>query len=86
MRFTNSELEMIYQYAAPTKAETIGGMKETGKGRKERGKRGRREKERERPGIADHKGQYRADFEGRTEPAEKTRTGTIIKQPQEVSQ
>ncbi len=29
MRFTNSELEMIYQYAAPTKAETIGGMKET---------------------------------------------------------
>jgi len=38
-------------------------------------------KERERPGIADHKGKYRADFEGRTEPAEKTRTGTIIKQP-----
>lgn len=29
MRFTKSELEMIYQYAAPTKAETIGGMKET---------------------------------------------------------
>ena len=29
MRFTNSELEMIYQYAAPTKAETIGSMKET---------------------------------------------------------
>ena len=29
MRFTNSELEMIYQYAAPTKAETISGMKET---------------------------------------------------------
>ncbi len=29
MRFTNSELEMIYQYAAPTKAETIDGMKET---------------------------------------------------------
>ena len=29
MRFTNSELEMIYQYTAPTKAETIGGMKET---------------------------------------------------------
>ena len=29
MRFTNSELEMIYQYVVPTKAETIGGMKET---------------------------------------------------------
>lgn len=27
MRFTKSELEMIYQYAAPAKAETIGGMK-----------------------------------------------------------
>lgn len=29
MDFTKSELEMIYQYAATTKAETIGGMKET---------------------------------------------------------
>lgn len=28
MNFTNSELEMIYQYAAPTKAETLAGLKE----------------------------------------------------------
>ena len=28
MRFTNSELEMIYQYAAPTKAETLAGLQE----------------------------------------------------------
>ncbi len=29
MKFTDSELEMIFQYAAPSKGETIGGMKET---------------------------------------------------------
>lgn len=29
VRFTESELEMIYQYAASTKDETIGGMRET---------------------------------------------------------
>ncbi len=29
MRFTKSELEMIYQYAATTKEDTINGMKET---------------------------------------------------------
>lgn len=28
MRFTQSELEMVYQYAAPTKAETLAGLKE----------------------------------------------------------
>lgn len=28
MKFTNSELEMIYQYAAPTKEETLTGLKE----------------------------------------------------------
>lgn len=28
MKFTNSELEMIYQYAAPTKEETLAGLKE----------------------------------------------------------
>ena len=28
MNFTKSELEMIYQYAAPTKAATVAGMKE----------------------------------------------------------
>lgn len=28
MNFTKSELEMIYQYAAPTKAETLAGLKE----------------------------------------------------------
>lgn len=28
MNFTHSELEMIYQYAAPTKAETLAGLKE----------------------------------------------------------
>lgn len=29
MKFMKSELEMIYQYAAPSKAETLDGMKET---------------------------------------------------------
>lgn len=29
MKFTDSELEMIFQYAAPSKEEAIGGMKET---------------------------------------------------------
>ena len=28
MNFTKSELEMLYQYAAPTKAETLAGLKE----------------------------------------------------------
>lgn len=28
MNFTHSELEMIYQYAAPTKTETLAGLKE----------------------------------------------------------
>lgn len=28
MNFTHSELEIIYQYAAPTKAETLAGLKE----------------------------------------------------------
>ena len=28
MKFTDSELEMIYQYAAPTKAETLAGLQE----------------------------------------------------------
>lgn len=28
MNFTHSELEMIYQYTAPTKAETLAGLKE----------------------------------------------------------
>lgn len=28
MNFTKSELEMIYQYAAPTKAEPLAGLKE----------------------------------------------------------
>ena len=29
MKFSKSELDIIYQYAAPTKAETLAGMKET---------------------------------------------------------
>lgn len=29
MNFTKSELEMLYQYAAPTKEETLAGLKET---------------------------------------------------------
>lgn len=28
MNFTKSELEMLYQYAAPTKEETLAGLKE----------------------------------------------------------
>jgi len=28
MKFSKSELDIIYQYAAPTKAETLAGMKE----------------------------------------------------------
>lgn len=28
MDFTKSELEMLYQYAAPTKEETLAGLKE----------------------------------------------------------
>ena len=28
MNFTRSELEMLYQYAAPTKEETLAGLKE----------------------------------------------------------
>ena len=27
-KFTRSELEMVYQYAAPTKEETLAGLKE----------------------------------------------------------
>ena len=27
MKFSKSELDIIYQYAAPTKAETLAGMK-----------------------------------------------------------
>ncbi len=29
MKFSKSELDIIYQYAAPTKSETFTGMKET---------------------------------------------------------
>ena len=28
MKFSKSEMDIIYQYAAPTKAETLAGMKE----------------------------------------------------------